>query len=48
VQLEEVERGRGEVGLGGGGGEAAHGEPVEELFDVADGGFDGTRAPRRV
>src|SRR5437660_299643 len=44
VDPEEVEHCGGEVGFADGGGQAAAGEGVEDLLQVADGGFDGGAA----
>ena len=44
VDLAEVEGGGGQVELAGGVVQAAAGEPVEDLLQVADAGFDGGAA----
>ena len=44
MDLAEVEGGRGEVQFAGRGGQAASGEPVKDLLQVPDAGFDGRSA----
>src|SRR3954466_6400451 len=44
VELAKVEGGGGEVQFAAGGGQTAAGEPIQDLLQVADAGFDGCAA----
>ena len=45
VDLQQVEGCGGEVDLGGGCGQSASAEPVDDLLEVADRGFNGGPSP---